>query len=97
MSATGLRTGTTPTRTRPAYSSPAPRDGGGGFSGRERERGRGQLRRFLADERGAVTAEYALVIMAAVAFAGLLIVIMRSEEVRAMLLSLVQNALGSAG
>ncbi|WP_369795289.1 DUF4244 domain-containing protein [Leucobacter sp. G161] len=55
------------------------------------------MRRFLADERGAVTAEYALVIMAAVAFAGLLIVIMRSEEVRAMLLSLVQNALGSAG
>ncbi|GAA2827036.1 uncharacterized protein DUF4244 [Leucobacter komagatae] len=50
-----------------------------------------------ADERGAVTAEYALVIMAAVAFAGLLIVIMRSEEVRAMLLSLVQGALGSAG
>lgn len=49
------------------------------------------------DERGAVTAEYALVIVAAVAFAGLLIVIMRSEEVRAMLVSLVQNALGSAG
>lgn len=62
-----------------------------------RARGAARAREFAADERGAVTAEYALVIMAAVAFAGLLIVIMRSEEVRSMLLSLVQNALGSAG
>lgn len=62
-----------------------------------RARGAARGREFAADERGAVTAEYALVIMAAVAFAGLLIVIMRSEEVRSMLLSLVQNALGSAG
>lgn len=45
----------------------------------------------------AYIAAYALVIMAAVAFAGLLIVIMRSEEVRSMLLGLVQNALGAAG
>lgn len=79
-------------------------------SGASRTRGARRLRAWLArvrrgvreselarDERGAVTAEYALVIMAAVAFAGLLIVIMRSEEVRSMLLSLVQNALGSAG
>lgn len=66
---------------------------------RERLRGatKARLGQLSADERGAVTAEYALVIMAAVAFAGLLIVIMRSDEVRAMLLSLVQNALGSAG
>lgn len=55
------------------------------------------MRALAADDRGAVTAEYALVIMAAVAFAGLLIVILRSEEVRAMLVSLVQGALGSAG
>lgn len=58
---------------------------------------RHQMRALAADDRGAVTAEYALVIMAAVAFAGLLIVILRSEEVRAMLVSLVQGALGSAG
>ena len=56
-----------------------------------------RTRELIADEAGAVTAEYALVIMAAVAFAGLLIVILRSEEVRAILLSLVQNALNSAG
>lgn len=49
------------------------------------------------DDRGAVTAEYALVILAAVAFAGVLVAIMRSEEVRAMLVELVQRALGAAG
>lgn len=65
--------------------------------GRVRGHVRERMGRMIQDEQGAVTAEYALVIMAAVAFAGLLIVIMRSEEVRAMLLSLVQNALGSAG
>lgn len=56
-----------------------------------------QGRGRLDDERGAVTAEYAIVIMAAVAFAGLLVAIMRSGEVRQMLVDLVQNALGSAG
>lgn len=57
----------------------------------------GRSRELLADERGAVTAEYAIIIMAAVAFAGLLVAIMQSAEVRGMLLDLVQNALGSAG
>ncbi len=56
-----------------------------------------RLRRLLDDERGAVTAEYAIVIMAAVAFAGLLVAIMRSEEIRAMLVRLVENALGTGG
>lgn len=49
------------------------------------------------NDRGAVTAEYAIVIMAAVAFAGLLVVIMRSGQVQEMLTQLVQNALNSAG
>jgi hypothetical protein len=44
-------------------------------------------------ERGAATAEYAIVIMAAVGFAGLLVVIMRSGEVQAILTDLVRNAL----
>jgi len=48
-------------------------------------------------ERGAVTAEYAIVILAGVAFAGVLVAIMRSGEIRQMLVDLVQNALGSAG
>lgn len=50
-----------------------------------------------ADERGAATAEYAIVIMAAVGFAGLLVVILRSGEVQAILTDLVQRALNSAG
>lgn len=68
-------------------------------SGRRHE-WRGMTRRFGAavrTDRGAVTAEYAIVIMAAVAFAGLLVAIMRSGEIRAILVDLVQNALGSAG
>ncbi|MFA5606115.1 MAG: DUF4244 domain-containing protein [Leucobacter sp.] len=35
--------------------------------------------------------------LAAVAFAGLLVAIMRSSEIRAMLVQLVENALGVAG
>lgn len=53
--------------------------------------------RVLGNDRGAVTAEYAIVILAAVAFAGLLVAIMRSGEIRQMLVDLVQGALGSAG
>lgn len=53
-------------------------------------------RRALAlftDESGAATAEYVITTMAAVAFAGLLVVIMRSEEVRGILTDLVRRAL----
>jgi hypothetical protein len=48
-------------------------------------------------EEGAATAEYAIATMAAVGFAGLLVVIMRSEEVRQILLELVRSALTFAG
>lgn len=51
----------------------------------------------LRQERGAVTAEYAIVILAAVAFAGLLVAILRSDEIRAMLVELVRNALNATG
>ncbi len=47
----------------------------------------------LEDETGAATAEYAIATMAAVGFAGLLVVIMRSEEVRTILFDLVKSAL----
>lgn len=50
----------------------------------------------LRDETGAVTAEYAIVIMAAVALAGTLVAILRSGEVRQILLDLVQRALSAA-
>ena len=49
--------------------------------------------RLFADDAGAATAEYAIATMAAVAFAGLLVVIMRSEEVRGILTDLVRRAL----
>jgi Flp pilus assembly pilin Flp len=51
------------------------------------------LRRRLRGDEGAATAEYAIVIMAAVAFAGLLVVIMQSGEVREILTNLVRDAL----
>jgi Flp pilus assembly pilin Flp len=47
----------------------------------------------LLDESGAATAEYAIVIMAAVSFAGLLVAIMRSGEVQGILTNLVRQAL----
>ncbi|WP_292863369.1 DUF4244 domain-containing protein [Microbacterium sp.] len=48
---------------------------------------------LFGDETGAATAEYVVATMAAVAFAGLLVVIMRSDEVRGMLTDLVRRAL----
>ncbi|MFV0320307.1 MAG: DUF4244 domain-containing protein [Microbacterium sp.] len=48
---------------------------------------------LFTDESGAATAEYAIATMAAVAFAGLLVVIMRSDEVRGILTDLVRRAL----
>ena len=54
-------------------------------------------RRRIGDEKGAATAEYAIVTMAAVAFAGLLVAILRSDEVRGILLDLVQRALTFGG
>ena len=51
------------------------------------------LRAEIRSEGGAATAEYAIATMAAVAFAGLLVVIMRSPEVKEILLGLVKSAL----
>lgn len=53
------------------------------------------FRAVIRDERGAVTAEYAIVIMAGVAFAGILVAIVRSDAIRTILVGLVENALGT--
>lgn len=53
---------------------------------------RGLLSR-MGGERGAATAEYAVATMAAVGFAGLLVLILRGDEVRGILTELVRNAL----
>lgn len=52
-----------------------------------------RLRRRLDADRGSATAEYAVVILAAVAFAGVLVAVMRSGEVQSILTELVRGAL----
>jgi len=47
----------------------------------------------IREDRGAATAEYIVATMAAVGFAGLLIVILRGDEVRGILTELVRSAL----
>lgn len=56
-----------------------------------------KIARLVRRDDGAATAEYAIVIMAAVGFAGLLVVILRSDEVRAVLTELVRSALSIPG
>lgn len=48
---------------------------------------------FEASDEGAATAEYVVATMAAVGFATLLLVILKSDEVRQLLLGLVRQAL----
>jgi Flp pilus assembly pilin Flp len=67
-----------------ACPAPLRRPAGGGLARR---------RPVLDDDRGSATAEYAVVILAAVAFAGVLVAVMRSGEVQAILTDLVRGAL----
>lgn len=55
-----------------------------------RSRRRGRL---FGSEGGMATAEYAIATLAAVGFAGILVFIMRSDEVRGFLLNLIRTAL----
>ena len=52
---------------------------------------------FVKEEEGSATAEYAVATMAAVGFAGLLVVLLRGDEVRALLTELVTRALSTVG
>lgn len=49
--------------------------------------------RLMASDAGMATAEYAIATLAAVGFAGLLVFVLRSEEVRGFLLNLIRTAL----
>ncbi|PRB44863.1 hypothetical protein CQ020_19270 [Arthrobacter sp. MYb23] len=49
--------------------------------------------KLMGSEVGMATAEYAIATLAAVGLAGLLVVILRSEEVRGFLLNLIRTAL----
>ena len=55
------------------------------------------LERLVHEEDGAATAEYVIATMAAVGFAGLLVVILQSDEVRQILTDLVRQALTYTG
>jgi Flp pilus assembly pilin Flp len=56
-----------------------------------------KMKEIWQDELGASTAEYAIITLAAVGFAGILLAILRSEEVKTMLLNLVRSALSVSG
>lgn len=56
-----------------------------------------RIRLRVRAEAGSATAEYAIATLAAVGFAGLLVVILRSDAVRQMLTSLIQHALSYSG
>ncbi|MGO1768795.1 MAG: DUF4244 domain-containing protein [Microbacterium sp.] len=51
---------------------------------------------LLRDEEGASTAEYAIVTLAAVAFAGLLVAVLRSGAVKGLLTDIIERALSTA-
>lgn len=53
------------------------------------------LSRWWRDERGAETAEYAIVIMAAVALAGVLVAVVQSDAIRQVIEDLVTTAFQS--
>lgn len=48
----------------------------------------------LCDDEGMATTEYALVTVAAAAFAGVLIALVRSDEVRELLAGVLRSAFG---
>lgn len=50
------------------------------------------LERLRRDDRGAETAEYAIVIMAAVALAGVLVAVVQSDGIRQVIENLVTDA-----
>lgn len=54
-------------------------------------------RRRFAEDRGATTAEYAVTTMAAVGFAGLLVALLRGDQVRGILADLITRALSAGG
>ena len=82
-----------PAITSPAHGHYSLRGALGGAALRCPRLGRFRLSRGLRAETGSATAEYAVATMAAVGFAGLLIVILRGDEVRGILTDLVRNAL----
>lgn len=57
--------------------------------------GKRSRRLAAGSDAGMATAEYAIATLAAVGFAGLLVLIMRSGEVRGMLMNIIEQALSA--
>ena len=55
---------------------------------------KGNKMQLAKKEDGLITAEYAIATLAAVAFAGLLVLVLRSDEVKVMLFQMIARALG---
>lgn len=55
-----------------------------------------QAVQLLRDEEGASTAEYAIVTLGAVAFAGLLVAVLKSGAIKGMLSDIIERALSTA-
>lgn len=60
----------------------------------QRSAARRSAAKLSGDDRGAVTAEYAIATLAAVGLAGLLVVILRSDAVRELILGVITQAFG---
>lgn len=58
------------------------------------ENGRSEEIHGLAGDEGMATVEYAMVTVAAAAFAGVLVVLIRSDEVRELLMGVIRSAFG---
>ncbi len=50
--------------------------------------------KLIKQDQGVITAEYAIATLAAVAFAGLLVLVLRSDEVKVLLFQMIARALG---
>ncbi|MCO8190330.1 DUF4244 domain-containing protein [Tropheryma whipplei] len=57
----------------------------------------GDIRKFISSDSGAITAEYAIIVVGAVGFAGLLVVVLRSGEVHKQLRDIIRGALSWRG
>jgi len=73
-----------PSRQQPGLR-PSPAPGGARGSARQRLR--------VLGDAGMATAEYAIVTVAACGFAGLLVALLRSDQVRGLLLGIIRRAL----
>jgi hypothetical protein len=59
-----------------------------------KQKTKGKKMQLIKKDDGVITAEYAIATLAAVAFAGLLVLVLRSDEVKVLLFQMIARALG---